>query len=327
MDLDLALVQDRIEPLASAVSVEKIVKGFSADQKYRVATQDGTVYLLRVSSLSQLARKQDEFHILQHMRDYQVQSPVPVSMGPLPDLQLCYYVVSYVEGEDAQDALPGYSQQVQFDIGAAAGRDLRRMHHYIAPPDISPWRERLIRKHRKYVDAYRTSGIVLKHADAVSTFIDDHLRYIQQSANVFQHDDFHVGNLIVRDGAYSGVIDFNRYDWGDPIHDMVKVGLFSREISVPFANGQLQGYFAGDFHAASQHQQPGKKYASGDFPGEQPPEHFWETYAVYVAMTVIASVVWTLQMTPEQMDSMMERLYLVMEDHKQFTLAKPAWAE
>lgn len=107
MDLDLALVQNRIEPLASAVSVEKIRKGFSADQKYRVATQERTVYLLRVSSLSQWTRKQDEFHILQRMRDYQVQSPVPVSMGLLPDLQLCYYVVSYVEGEDAQDTLPG----------------------------------------------------------------------------------------------------------------------------------------------------------------------------------------------------------------------------
>jgi len=27
------------------------------------------------------------------------------------------------------------------------------------------------------------------------------------------------------------------------------------------------------------------------------------------------------------MGSMVERLYLVMEDHKQFTLAKPVWAE
>lgn len=305
MDFDLALVLRRIPLLAPAVSAEKLMKGFSADEKYRVATDDGAVYLLRVSPLSEWPRKQDEFNIMRRMRDYQVQSPLPVRMEPLPDLQLCYYVISYIEGEDAQDVLPGCSLQVQSDIGAAAGRDLRRMHQHQSPPDIAPWRERLMRKHRKYVEAYRTSGITLKHADEVLTFIEQHSQYIPYEANIFQHHDFHVGNLIVRDGAYAGVIDFNRYDWGDPIHDMIKVGFFSRQISVPFAIGQLHGYFA----------------------GEKPPEHFWEIYAVYAAMTVIGSVVWTLQTVPEQMGPMLERLSSVVDDHKRFTSPKPSWAE
>ena len=33
---------------------------------------------------------------------------------------------------------------------------------------------------------------------------------------MLQHDDFHVGNLIVQNARLSGIIDFNRYDWGIP---------------------------------------------------------------------------------------------------------------
>ncbi len=305
LELDLKLVQERIGPLASAVSLEEIKRGFSADRKYRVVTGEGSVFLLRVNLLSDWPRKQDEFYILQQMQHYRVKSPRPICAGQLPDLQLCYYVVSYIEGEDAERSLAAYSQQVQFEIGAAAGRDLRRMHRHSAPPGIAPWRERLLRKHGRYVAAYRESGVTLRHADRVLAFIADHLRHIPFGTGVFQHDDFHVGNLIVCDGTYAGVIDFNRYDWGDPVHDLLKIGFFSRPVSIAFCNGQLHGYFA----------------------DKRPSEHFWETYAVYVAMSVFASVVWTMKTVPDELDAMLERLNGVIEDHRRFTSAKPVWAE
>lgn len=54
-------------------------------------------------------------------------------------------------------------------------------------------------------------------------YIERHLACLEGRPNQFLHDDFHVGNLIVRDGTYAGVIDFNRYDWGDPVHEFVKL--------------------------------------------------------------------------------------------------------
>ena len=47
------------------------------------------------------------------------------------------------------------------------------------------------------------------------------------------------GNLIVNGGRLSGIIDFNRYDWGDPVHDFVKTAYFSSAESVPFSAGQM----------------------------------------------------------------------------------------
>ncbi|MCE7792052.1 aminoglycoside phosphotransferase family protein [Salipaludibacillus sp. CUR1] len=37
---------------------------------------------------------------------------------------------------------------------------------------------------------------------------------MKQRPNLFQHDDFHLGNIIVNNKKFAGVIDFNRYDWG-----------------------------------------------------------------------------------------------------------------
>lgn len=126
--------------------------------------------------------------------------------------------------------------------------------------------------------------------------------YLQNRPNRFQHDDFHLENIIVRDGKYVGVVDFNGYDWGDPLHDFVKIALFARDISIPYSIGQIEGYFNGII-----------------------PEEFWKLYAVYVGMTVFSSVVWTLRAAPHMLDDTLERLTIVLEDHKDFELLKPIW--
>jgi len=213
-------------------------------------------------------------------------------MGKCDDLQVCYYVLSYIEGSDAEEGLIDYSRDVQYDIGVEAGRDLRKMHQYEASVEIGPWYERVIKKHRAYAEAYKTVGVTVKHADRILEFIEGREHYIRNRPNRFQHDDFHVANIIVNDGNYAGVIDFNRYDWGDPLHDFLKVGFFSSQISVPFSVGQLHGYFQ----------------------SESISDHFWDLYSVYVAMTVFSSVIWSMRVAPDTIDNMMERINRVMEE-------------
>ncbi|MED2605015.1 aminoglycoside phosphotransferase family protein, partial [Bacillus thuringiensis] len=189
-----------------------------------------------------------------------------------------------------------------YDIGIEAGKDLAKMHTYEAPNDILPWHERAMKKHSKYVEAYKTCGIKIKNDDKIIKFIDENEMYVKDRPNRFQHDDFHLENIIVRDGKYVGVVDFNGYDWGDPLHDFVKIALFARDISIPYSIGQIEGYF-----------------------NRRIPEEFWKLYAVYVGMTVFSSVVWTLRAAPHMLDDMLERLHIVLEDHKNFELSKPSW--
>ena len=116
--------------------------------------------------------------------------------------------------------------------------------------------------------------------------------YLKVRPNQFQHDDFHLENIILKDKKYAGVIDFINFDWGDPFHDFVKVSLFSRETSIPFSVGQINGYFNHNI-----------------------PEDFWRLYSIYAAMAIFSSVVWSIKKSPQQLDKMIERIYVVLEDH------------
>ncbi|MFC3800480.1 hypothetical protein [Cohnella sp. GCM10012308] len=95
---------------------------------------------------------------------------------------------------------------------------------------------------------------------------------------------------------------FNRYDWGDPIHELVKVGIFSAEVSVPFSVGQIQGYSE-----------------------REPDDEFWKLYSLYLAMTLISSVVWCLKVKPDELDSMLMKIHKVLDDHNNFVLTVPKW--
>jgi len=66
---------------------------------------------------------------------------------------------------------------------------------------------------------------------------------LKNRPQTYQHGDFHIGNLIVTPDNTLGVIDFNRWDYGDPFEEFYKMMLFSRELSIPFAMGQINGYF------------------------------------------------------------------------------------
>ncbi|HFK1720627.1 TPA: aminoglycoside phosphotransferase family protein [Bacillus cereus] len=294
--------QNNIQIVKDAANIEEISKGFSPDKKYVITNANNEKYLFRTGDIKEYERKKIEFQILNEMVKRNVQAQRPIEIGILEEEGVCYSIFSYLEGEDAKRLLSTYSPKEQYDIGIEAGKDLVKMHTLEAPKNILPWYERAMKKHRKYLEAYKTCGIKIENDDKIIKFIDENEMYVKDRTNRFQHDDFHLENIIVRDGKYVGVVDFNGYDWGDPLHDFVKIALFARDISIPYSIGQIEGYF-----------------------NERIPEEFWKLYAVYVGMTVFSSVVWTLRAAPHMLDDTLERLHIVLEDHKNFELSKPIW--
>lgn len=302
MQFNLVALAESIDILESAVAITPIERGYSFDKKYKVQTRGGDSLLLRIMSIDQLQSKQVEYEVIGYLFESGVKVAKPLYFGKSDSQGICYYVLSYIEGEDANTTLPTYSTDVQFHIGEAAGRDLRQIHNAPVKSDIGPWSDRCLKKFRAYLESYKTSGIRMNHADRVIEFVEGHQTYLKDRPNQFQHDDFHVGNIIVRDGRYVGAIDFNRYDWGDPFHDMVKTGFFSTEVSVPFSVGQVQGYFQGEV-----------------------PSHFWTLYSVYVGMMLFSSVVWTQRVAPHELGQMLDRVHRVIDDHRGFESMVPNW--
>ncbi|ENQ3106977.1 aminoglycoside phosphotransferase family protein [Bacillus cereus] len=297
------ILQEKIDFLHCANRIERLSKGYSPDEKY-VVYSDDKKFLLRIGSLEGYERKKTEFQILQRMQEYHVKSPKPIEIGILEEMNFCYTIYSFIEGVDVKEALTVLTDQEQYKIGTEAGGQLFKMHLLEAPVNIKSWYEQAMQKHYRYLDAYKESGIKIENDQKVINFIEKNKYVLKGRPNRFQHDDFHLQNIIVDNNRYAGVIDFNNFDWGDPIHDFVKVSLFQRNESIPFSIGQIQGYFKHNV-----------------------PEDFWMLYSIYAGMVIFSSVVWSLRFAPHQLDEMIGRLHNILEDHKGFEMKRPLWYE
>ncbi|CAG7607564.1 hypothetical protein PAESOLCIP111_00972 [Paenibacillus solanacearum] len=302
--IHLSVIHEYIASLRHAAAVSKIHKGYSFDGKYLIfePSQESPVYVLRTAPLKQLERKLGEFEAVRRVHAMGVKTSEPVAFGTIEPLELCYMVLRYVEGEDAFDVLPALTEEEQYRVGVTAGRELRLMHELEAPAELQPWHIRQSAKYRRQFQGYQTCGVRLPEEEAVVAFIERHLPLMENRPNRFQHDDFHASNLLVHERRYAAAIDFNRYDWGDPYHDFLKIAYFSREASIPFCVGQIHGYFEGNV-----------------------PERFWTLYALYTAIIMFPSITWTLQVVPQQLDSMMNRLRIILDDHRNFESVVPSW--
>lgn len=293
----------QIPILKDCIAITRIHKGYSSDQKFVAQLFGGQTYLLKLFDLEDNAAKHAEFAVLRKMKELGVICSQPIEIGKLETLQSGYMILTFIEGNDAREELPQYTENEQFVIGVEAGKELLKMHQYKAPEHIPPWYERKVKKHRSYLEAYKACGVKVKEDKKVISFIEENLGIIKNRPNFFQHDDFHEGNIIVKDRQLAGVIDFNRFDWGDPIHDFLKIGMFSKETSVPFSIGQIAGYHG----------------------NKEPQEIFWRLYSLYLAMSVFSSVVCTLKIVPEEMNQMLNRIHGFLEDHLYFENLVPTW--
>ncbi|MBB4826425.1 aminoglycoside phosphotransferase (APT) family kinase protein [Sporosarcina luteola] len=293
---------EQIPLISNCKEIFEINKGFSSDEKFLIHMQDGNnKLLLRLFHLEELELKKTEYSVLKRLQEYNVTCSKPIAIGEVGNRG--YMITSYIEGKDAEEEILKYSNEEQYTIGIEAGRELRKMHQLSAPVYIASWYARKVEKHKKYIDAYLACGVKVHNDHKIMKFINENMHLMKQRPNLFQHDDFHLGNIIVSNKEFKGVIDFGRYDWGDPFHEFLKVGIFSRRVSIPFSIGQIRGYFH----------------------NKEPDDEFWRLYSLYLAMCVFSTVIWTLKTIPNDMNDMLDKIYTYLDDHDYFGSIKPKW--
>jgi aminoglycoside phosphotransferase (APT) family kinase protein len=296
-------VIQQIPSLSGCTDIKELHKGFSDERKFVISLQDRKQLLLRIMGMEKYEAKKEEFSVLQNLKQYNVKYSEPLEFGVIEDANVCYMVLHFLEGEDAEQLLPAYTEEEQYRIGLEAGKELRKMHMYPAPPHIESWHIRQLEKCQRYIEAYKQCGTSIKNDKQIIAFIEENYQYMKHRPYVFQHDDFHPSNLIVKDKEYVGAIDFQRYDWGDPYFEFRKIALFSRGVSIPFSIGQIHGYFSGTII----------------------PRKFWHLYSLYAAMDIFSSIVWTLKVVPHRLNHMLEKLDVILEDHDYFKKVTPSW--
>ena len=287
---------------ATWLSCEKITKGWSSDEKYIIETHNGQKLLLRISDISDYEGKKKEFEIVQKYSKLGFAMSSPVDFGICNEGKSGYMLLTYVEGKDLEEALPTLTEKEQYLLGREAGKILRKIHSIpIDECDIptKTKRERKLFQLSRYEEA---THLRVENDEKVIEFVKNNIDLIWKQNPVYQHGDFHPCNLIYMDDGKIGVIDFNRWEVGDPYEEFYKLDSFGIEVSIPYSIGQIDAYF-----------------------DDEIPTDFWGALTVYCAWSALFSIKWAEKFGQADIDGMVERCHRAFKNYDNFNLIVPKW--
>ena len=284
-------------------SVELLSKGWSTDKKYIVKTRMGEKLLLRMAEAECFEQKKKEYDIICKYAALGFEMSKPLGCGLCDNGAHTYMLLTWVDGEDLEEALSKLTEKEQYELGRSAGRILRQIHSIpVAKEDIPAQTKKM--KKLAQLERYEQSSVRIENDETAVQYVKDNIDKLWLEQPVYQHGDFHPGNLILTPQKTLGVIDFNRWEVGDPYEEFYKLESFGVEVSVPYCVGQIDAYF-----------------------NDEIPVQFWETLAVYVAHASLYSIKWAEQFGQKDIDGMVARCKAAMEHYDGFTKVVPSWYE
>lgn len=287
----------------SWTSIDLVEKGWSGDIKYKIKTKDNHKLLLRISQIENYAKKFKEFEIIQKYHKTGIAMSIPIEFGVCDQATKSYMILSWLDGQDLEEVLPSLSEKEQYQLGLEAGKILKTIHTIkVDKEDISTIDQR--QKRLDKLKRYEDSDLRIANDQEIIAYVKDNIDKICIKDPVYQHGDFHAGNLVYDDQGNLGVIDFNRWDVADPYEEFYKLQMFTRNISTSYCKGQVDGYFDSCI-----------------------PDDFWMAQSVYVAYASLYSIFWAKKFGQDEIDSMIERAKINFEDYDNFTRIIPRWYE
>lgn len=300
MELDKSCFSD-IPQCDSWKQITKIEKGWSSDKKYKILTSNGDKLLLRVSDISQYEQKKKEYEMIQIYSEAGFEMSFPKQFGICNQGKNVYMILSWVEGEDLGSVLLHLPEKEQYQLGRSAGTILRRIHNISIRKEDIP---KGTKKEKKLfqLEQYEKCAVRIENDEQAIQYVKENIDKIWSLTPVYLHGDFHPGNLILTPSHEIGVIDFNRWEIGDPYEEFYKVESFGVEESIPYSIGQLDGYFSDNI-----------------------PQSFWEILAVYVAHAALYSIKWGEKFGQKEIDGMKKRCRASFAHYDEFRQVVPNW--
>lgn len=281
--------------------VEKIPieKGWSADKKYRAITASGESYLLRITPPERINRMELQCYWMAQAAKLDIPMSIPLEDGVCAEGP--YLIQSWIDGVDAEEALPGYTQERQYAYGLEAGRILRKIHSIPAPAEIKPWDEYFNRKIDRKLAAYENCPLKYENGELLVKFVQEHRHLLRGRPQAFQHGDYHCGNMMIDSSGRLVIIDFDKCDCGDPWEEFNRI-VWCARCSPSFASGRIDGYFDG-----------------------QVPEEFWQLLALYVCNNCIGSLPWAIPYGDREVQVMRRQCADILSWYDHFTHIIPNW--
>lgn len=290
-----------IESSVNWEKVEKISKGWSSDSKFLVETKAGKKLLLRLSDIEQYDDKKKEYEIITKYSELGIDMSLPIEFGICNEGKNIYMLLTWVEGKDLEEVLSDLPEDKQYKLGREAGFILKKIHSIRVVEQDYPKKTKMGKKLLQ-LSRYEKSHVRIDGDETAVKYVKDNIDQICKKEPVYMHGDFHPGNLIYMADGSIGVIDFNRWEVGDPYEEFYKLESFGIEQSIPYCIGQIDAYFDDDI-----------------------PEDFWITLAVYVAHASLYSIKWAEKFGQKDIDGMVKRCLIAFEDYDDFKSYIPKW--
>lgn len=282
----------------SIVSRKYIDKGWSGDKKYRAECGTGDVYLLRISPIEKMEMRRALWGVLQDVQRLDISMSRSLEMGTCGEG--VYFVQEWVDGEDAEEFIPTLPAETQYVLGYDAGEILKKLHALPAPEDMPDWSERFGKKARRKIEGYRKCPLKFAGDADVIRYVEENLYLLEGRPQVFQHGDYHIGNMMVSGGKIV-VIDFDRFDYGDPWEEFNRI-VWCAQAAPEFARGMVDGYFSGNV-----------------------PEVFWRLLKLYICSNMLSSLPWAIPFGQAEVDVMLRQAKQIMEWYDGMKNNVPSW--
>lgn len=276
-----------------------IDKGWSGDKKYMAVTSGGEKFLYRVSGKETYDVKKAEFEMMKKLADLNLPISNSLEFGENEDG--VYSVQTWIEGEDAEEKIPTLTREEQYRLGTDSGKILQKIHSIPAPSTQEDWETRFNRKMDRKIEGYLACPIKAEGGENFIRYINANRHLIKNRPQTFQHGDYHIGNMMINGEGTLFVIDFNRFDFGDPWEEFNRI-VWCAQKAPAFAKGMLDGYF-----------------------DRNVPHEFFETLALYISSNALSSVYWAVPFGEEEINVMLNQVKDILSWYDNMNTTVPSW--
>ena len=276
-----------------------IDKGWSGDKKYMAVTENGEKFLYRVSGEETYCVKQAEYEMMKRLEPLNLPMCLPVEFGE--NEEGVYSVQTWIDGRDAEEIVPTYSKEEQYRLGCESGEILKKIHSIPAPETQEDWEIRFNRKMDRKIEGYLKCPVKAEGGEKFIEYINAHRHLIKNRPQTFQHGDYHIGNMMIDNTGKLYIIDFNRFDFGDPWEEFNRI-VWCAQKAPFFASGMLDGYFSGNV-----------------------PDVFFDTLALYISSNALSSVYWAVPFGEKEISVMLNQVKDILLWYDNMNSTRPSW--
>lgn len=281
--------------------ISEVDKGWSEDKKFYVKTKGENELLLRICDIRNYEKKKKEFEIVKQLNEKSLNMSRAIDFGICNNGKSVYSLYSWINGCDARENIDRLSKKEQYDLGVVSGKYLKEIHSISAPSNIEEWQEKFNSKIDRKIDSYKKCGMILENDDKIINYLEKNRELLKDRPQCLQHGDYHIGNMVITEGNKLGIIDFNRFDYGDPWEEFNRI-VWSAEVSSEFASGCINGYFDNSV-----------------------PDMFFKLMLLYISSNQISTVAWAKHFGEKEIEVAINQTRKVVEWYDYYRSYIPNW--